>query len=78
MEELLRAGIDVYTTVNVQHIESLNDMVASITGVTVRERVPDHLFDDADQVELVDIEPEELIDRFMPGRSIRKRRQIGR
>ena len=50
VEELLRAGIDVYTTVNVQHIESLNDMVASITGVTVRERVPDHLFDDADQV----------------------------
>ena len=78
VEELLRAGIDVYTTVNVQHIESLNDMVASITGVTVRERVPDHLFDDADQVELVDIEPEELIDAFMPGRSIRKRRQIGR
>lgn len=67
MEELLRAGIDVYTTVNVQHIESLNDMVASITGVTVRERVPDHLFDDADQVELVDIEPEELIDRLHAG-----------
>lgn len=67
VEELLRAGIDVYTTVNVQHIESLNDMVASITGVTVRERVPDHLFDDADQVELVDIEPEELIDRLHAG-----------
>ena len=47
VEELLRAGIDVYTTVNVQHIESLNDMVASITGVVVRERIPDRVFDDA-------------------------------
>lgn len=68
VEELLRAGIDVYTTVNVQHIESLNDMVASITGITVRERVPDHLFDEADQVELVDIEPEELIERLNNGK----------
>lgn len=54
VEELLHAGIDVYTTVNVQHIESLNDMVASITGVVVSERIPDRIFDDADQVELVD------------------------
>ena len=60
MEELLNNGIDVYTTVNVQHIESLNDIVASITGVLVRERIPDHVFDRADQVSLVDIEPEEL------------------
>ena len=45
VRELLRAGIDVYSTVNVQHIESLNDMVASITGVTVRERIPDEVFD---------------------------------
>lgn len=66
--ELLRNGIDVYTTVNVQHIESLNDMVAAITGVTVRERIPDHVFDNASQVELVDIEPEELIERLNAGK----------
>lgn len=67
VEELLRAGIDVYTTVNVQHIESLNDMVASITGVVVSERIPDRVFDDADQVELVDIEPEDLLERLRAG-----------
>lgn len=67
IQELLAAGIDVYTTVNVQHIESLNDMVASITGIIVRERIPDSVFDDADQVELVDIEPQELIDRLKSG-----------
>ncbi len=63
VQELLAAGIDVYTTVNVQHIESLNDTVASITGVFVRERIPDSVFDQADQVELVDIEPAELLER---------------
>lgn len=68
VNELLRAGIDVYTTVNVQHIESLNDVVASITGVTVRERIPDKVFDDASQVELMDIEPQELIDRLNEGK----------
>lgn len=68
VEELLQAGIDVYTTVNVQHIESLNDIVASVTGVTVRERIPDRVFDGADQVELVDIEPEELIARLNQGK----------
>lgn len=67
IEELLKAGIDVYTTVNVQHIESLNDLVASITEVFVRERIPDSVFDNADQVELVDIEPQELIDRLNAG-----------
>ncbi len=67
IEELLKAGIDVYTTVNVQHIESLNDIVASITGIMVRERIPDHVFDNADQVELVDIEPTELIERLHNG-----------
>ncbi len=67
IEELLKAGIDVYTTVNVQHIESLNDTVASITEVFVRERIPDSVFDNADQVELVDIEPQELIDRLNAG-----------
>ena len=67
VQELLRAGIDVYTTVNVQHIESLNDTVASITGVQVGERIPDSAFDQADQVELVDIEPEELLERLRGG-----------
>lgn len=53
VQELLNAGIDVYTTVNVQHIESLNDTVASITGILVTERIPDSVFDQADQVALV-------------------------
>ncbi len=68
VKELLRAGIDVYTTVNVQHLESLNDRVASITGVLVRERVPDRIFDEAYQVELVDLEPEELLERLRVGK----------
>ena len=72
IEELLQAGIDVYTTVNVQHIESLNDMVASITGVIVRERIPDKVFDSADQVEMVDIEPEDLMTRLSEGKVYRK------
>ena len=63
IEELLRAGIDVYTTVNVQHLESLNDLVSSLTGVTVNERIPDWVFDSADQVEVVDVEPDDLIAR---------------
>ena len=65
--ELLEAGIDVYTTVNVQHIESLNDIVASITNVVVHERIPDKVFDAADQVELVDIEPQDLLERLNAG-----------
>lgn len=68
VDELLRAGIDVFTTVNVQHIESLHDLVASITGVSVRERIPDSVFDSADQIELVDIEPDDLIDRLNKGK----------
>lgn len=68
IEELLKAGIDVYTTVNVQHIESLNDIVSGITGVAVQERIPDFIFDQASQVELVDIEPEELIERLKQGK----------
>lgn len=68
IEELLAAGIDVYTTVNVQHLESLNDTVAAITGVHVRERIPDRIFDDAAQVELVDIEPIELVERLEAGK----------
>ena len=72
VEELLKAGINVYTTVNVQHIESLNDMVASISGVIVRERIPDKVFDNADQVELVDIEPQDLIERLNAGQVYRE------
>lgn len=72
IKELLYQGIDVYTTVNVQHIESLNDLVASITGVTVRERIPDEIFDEAGQVELVDIEPGELIERLNEGKIYQK------
>ncbi len=68
VEELLRAGIDVYTTINVQHIESLNDVVFAITGITVRERIPDSVFDSADQIEVVDIEPEELLERLNKGK----------
>lgn len=67
IQELLNAGIDVYTTVNVQHIESLNDTVASITGIMVHERIPDSVFDNASQVELVDIEPQELMERLQAG-----------
>lgn len=67
VEELLKAGIDVYTTVNVQHIESLNDTIASITGVQVRERIPDSVFDQAEQVELADLEPTDLLDRMKKG-----------
>ena len=66
--ELLRNGIDVYTTVNVQHIESINDMVESITGIVVKERIPDYIFDGASHVELVDIEPEDLIVRLNEGK----------
>ena len=73
VQELLRAGINVYTTVNVQHLESINDVVASITGVTVAERVPDSVFDAADQVEVVDIEPADLLERLREGKIYRQR-----
>ena len=72
IQELLRHGIDVYTTVNVQHVESLNDVVESITGIAVRERVPDSVFDSADQVELVDIEPQALLERLGKGKIYRE------
>ena len=68
VEELLAAGIDVYSTLNVQHIESLNDVVAKITRVHVRETVPDSILDRADEVELVDLTPEDLIQRLMEGK----------
>src|SRR6201747_1890785 len=68
VEELLSCGIDVYSTVNIQHIESLNDIVAQITRVRVRETVPDSIFDRADAVELVDLTPEGLIQRLKEGK----------
>jgi two-component system sensor histidine kinase KdpD len=68
VEELRDAGIDVYTTVNVQHIESLNDIVAGITGVRMQETVPDVVFETADEVELVDTPPDELIERLHAGK----------
>ncbi|HTH73382.1 MAG TPA: sensor histidine kinase KdpD [Trinickia sp.] len=68
VQELLDAGIDVYTTVNVQHLESLNDIVGQITGIRVWETVPDRVFDLADEVTLVDLPAEELLDRLREGK----------
>ncbi|HEX7385487.1 MAG TPA: two-component system sensor histidine kinase KdbD, partial [Burkholderiaceae bacterium] len=68
VEELRDAGVDVFTTVNVQHIESLNDIVAGITGVRMQETVPDVVFETADEVELVDTPPDELIERLQAGK----------
>jgi two-component system, OmpR family, sensor histidine kinase KdpD len=68
IEQLLDAGIDVYTTLNVQHLESLNDVVAQITGVAVRETIPDSVFERADDVELVDLAPDDLLERLREGK----------
>lgn len=68
VEELLDAGIDVHTTINVQHLESLNDVVARITGIWVKETVPDAVFDKADEISLVDIPSEELLKRLKEGK----------
>jgi two-component system sensor histidine kinase KdpD len=68
VEELLSRGIDVYTAVNIQHIESLNDVVAQITHVRVRETVPDKVFDRADAIELIDLTPDDLIQRLKEGK----------
>ena len=68
VDELLAAGVDVYSTVNVQHIETLNDIVGGITGVRVWETVPDHVFDSADEVVLVDLPPDELLQRLKEGK----------
>ncbi|MDE2029283.1 MAG: sensor histidine kinase KdpD [Alphaproteobacteria bacterium] len=68
VEEILEAGIDVYSTLNVQHIESLNDIVARITGVTVRETVPDTIVQTAATIELIDLPPEELLKRLQEGK----------
>ncbi len=67
VEDLLAAGIDVVTTLNIQHLESLNDLVASITGVRVRETLPDRILDQADEVELIDISPYALRQRMKHG-----------
>ena len=68
VEDLLAAGINVYTTLNVQHLESLNDVVAQVTSIPVRETVPDHVFEQADEVELVDLAPDDLIERLREGK----------
>src|SRR6516225_7348558 len=68
IEELLESGIDVWTTVNVQHLESLNDLVAQITGVRQRETLPDRVFDEASDIELIDLPPDDLIARLRAGK----------
>jgi two-component system sensor histidine kinase KdpD len=68
VEELLEAGIDVYATLNIQHLESLNDVVAQITTVRVRETLPDYVIDKADEVELIDLTPKDLIQRLHEGK----------
>ncbi len=68
VEELLASGINVYTTLNVQHLESLNDIVANITGIQVRETVPDSIFDSADDIELIDVPPDEILRRLSEGK----------
>ncbi len=68
IEELLNAGIDVYTALNVQHLESLNDDIGQISGIRVWETVPDTVFESADEIELVDLPPEELLDRLKDGK----------
>lgn len=68
VEEILKRGIDVYSTVNIQHLESLNDIVAKITGVVVRERIPDRLLEEAEQVVVIDVTPETLEERLLAGK----------
>ena len=68
VEELLAAGIDVFTTLNIQHVESLNDVVAQITRIRVRETVPDSILDRADDIEIIDITPDDLLQRLRDGK----------
>jgi two-component system, OmpR family, sensor histidine kinase KdpD len=68
VEELLDAGIDVYATLNVQHLESLNDVVAQVTGIVVRETVPDHVLEEASEVRLIDLPPDQLLERLADGK----------
>src|SRR3546814_10822150 len=77
VEELLNAGIDVYTTLNIQHVESLNDVVASFTRVRVRETVPDGVFEGA-EIKLVDLPPDALIERLKDGKVYVPEEEIGR
>lgn len=77
IEELLAAGIDVYTAVSIQHIESLNDIILAITGISVKELIPDEFFDGATQVELVDIAPDELLSRLKSGK-IKRTEQVNK
>jgi len=72
VQELLNAGINVYTTLNVQHLESVNDIVERISGIRVRETLPDSVLENADEVELVDIAPEELLERLSEGKVYRR------
>lgn len=75
VEEILKEGIDVYTTLNVQQIESLNDLVTQITGKAEECRIPDTIFDHADQVQLIDLEPEELIERVLSESTLKRLQQ---
>jgi len=68
VEDILDAGIDVYTTLNIQHLESLNDVVAQVTGVIVRETVPDRVIDEASEIEVIDLPPDELLTRLKEGK----------
>jgi hypothetical protein len=68
VEELLDAGIGVWTTLNVQHLESLNDVIAGITGIRQQETLPDRIFDEADEVELIDLPPDDLLARLKAGK----------
>jgi two-component system, OmpR family, sensor histidine kinase KdpD len=68
VEEMLAAGIDVFTTINIQHIDSLNDVIAQITRIRVRETVPDAVLDEADEIELVDLTAEDLLARLREGK----------
>lgn len=68
VQEILAAGIDVYTTLNIQHLESLNDIVAQVTGVIVKETIPDRVIDEASEIEVIDLPPDELITRLNEGK----------
>ena len=68
VEDILDAGIDVYTTLNIQHLESLNDVIAQVTGVIVRETVPDRILDEASEIEVIDLPPDELLTRLQEGK----------
>ncbi len=68
VEEILDAGIDVYTTLNIQHLESLNDIVAQVTGVVIRETIPDRVIDEASEIEVIDLPPDELLVRLKEGK----------